>query len=212
MRPTTRLTAGALAAGLLLTTAAGTFAAKGTKAPGTVTFAAGQVSNLAPAGFTLTSTRKASATAAPTTQTLQVVVDAKTKERARKGTTGALVNGEYAVVVGRVTATGLTARVIVYSSTAFKGNRAGRRVLAALRHRAAGTVTAASATSVTIQTKNGKSRIFGIMAGTRFLVNGKAQQTVQTLTIGQTIVVRFARDKTTKTFVARAINIRSTTP
>jgi hypothetical protein len=216
-----RLTAGVLAGSLLLGGVSGAFAAKAKQTPGRFGFAAGQVSNLSSTGFTLTRTTKGTATTAAVTKTLPVTLATNVKVTARKGTTGALTNGEYALVIGKKSTAGIVAQRVVYSSTKFNANRQGRiavarHTIAVLSvHRVAGTVTGFSPatgtlTSLTIQTKAGKTVTFSITSATRFAVKGQLQTAAPAFTTSNTVVVRYVRNKTTKTLVARSINIRTT--
>lgn len=206
-----RLVPGILAGALLLPGGSGILAASA-KAQPRAAFVYGQVSNLSTDGtsFTLTWTPKAAQGATATPTTVQVLVTTATKEKPRKGTTGALVPGDYALVVGTQSQAGLTARRILYSATAFNG----RAIIARLAvHRAVGTVSATTAASaaapatVTIVTKVNKSLTFTITATTKFRVNKTLQSAAPTFTQGERIIVRFRRDAKTKTLVAVAIAI-----
>ena len=120
---THRLGAGLLAGVVLVGGTTGALAAKGTKVHANRAVATGLVSNLSATGFTLTRTTKATATTAAAIKTTQVALNATVKERATKGTTGALANGEYALVVGQKTTAGITAKRVVFS-TECKGSPA----------------------------------------------------------------------------------------
>jgi hypothetical protein len=205
---------GLVAGSLLFGTASAAFAAKTAnpaKAAGAHrAFAAGVVSNVSATGFTLTTTPKAATSttrATPVAKVFQVTLGANAKERALKGTTGALVNGDYALVVGSRAKTAFTAGRVLYSATAFKAGA----LLNRLRHpRAAGTVaTGTTATSLVITTKGGKTLTFTITATTKFRVGKTPQATAPTLTVGQNVVVRYTRDATTKTLVAKAIGVKA---
>src|SRR5207245_2853514 len=82
-----------------------------------------------------------------------------------------------------------------------------------LSHRVAGTVTASSLTSLSIQTRAGKTFIFTINAQTKFRVNKQAQATAPTFTTGERVIVVFTSVKTattgaatsTPTLVARGV-------
>jgi hypothetical protein len=127
---------------------------------------------------------------------------------ARKGTTGMLADADYVVVAGTRSATGITARRILYSSTRFRAGRIIQRLRARVVHRVAGNVSAFTTTSLAIQTKAGKTFIFTVDAATK--VNGQVAQ-------GERVVVRFVRIKPAATtaaaapavtLVARAIMVR----
>lgn len=199
-----RLVPGIVAGSLLLGGASGALAAKG-KRQGRVVSLIGQVSNLSTTGFTLTAAPRKAAAGATTTaapKTFQVILGATTKEKALRGTTGTLTNGEYALVVGRRSKAGVTARRVLFSTTA----RDLRRIL----HVAIGTIAAGTtSTSLVITTRKGKSVTFAITPATKFRV-GKATQTVApALTAGQKVAVRFGRVKGSTALVARAIRIRA---
>lgn len=229
MRHTHRLIPGLLAGSLLIGGASGVFAAQGkahTKAR--VGFATGQVSNLSATGFTLTRAPKV-AKAGVTPKTFQVSLgatgpstgNASAKEHARKGTTGALANGEFAFVVGQKTATGVTAQRVVYSAKRFNvrrliaqvrahrlANRLAKRLARrSLRHNfVRGTVNASStAGTLSITTKKGKTFTFAIGTTTKYRVNKQLSTTPLTFTTGEKVVVRFARNGKSHTMTARAI-------
>jgi hypothetical protein len=155
----------------------------------------GQVSNLTTNGFTLTRTVKAKTTGATSPVQTQVTVTATTKEQARKGTTGALANGEYALVAGVKSKGAVTATRVLYSVKPFR---------VALSHRVAGAVTQSSPTSLTIQTRAGATYTFTINAQTKFRVNKQTQTTAPTFTTGERVVVVFIRAKATGTAGAAA--------
>lgn len=200
-----RLVPGLLAGSLLAGGATGVFAKQGKSA---THFAAvyGQVSNLSSTTFSLTSRpKKANTTAAP--KVVQVILNAATKENARKGTTGALANGEYVFVAGAKSAAGITALRVVYSSTAFHARRLILRSKALhLRvRRAAGTVSATTSTSLSITTARGKTLVFAITAQTKYRVNKQLTTTAPTFTSGEKVRVRFVHNATTKSLTARTV-------
>lgn len=194
-----------LAGSLALSGAATTFAAKAHTAPTSVGFAYGQVSNLSATGFTLTRTPKNGGAAT----VVQVTVTNTTKERARKGTTGALSNQEYAMAIGPRSTAGITARRVLFSSKPFN---AARLAAFLVSHRVAGTVTGSTGTTISIQTKNGRAYTFNLVTATRFRVAGKLQAIAPAFTVGERVVVLFTRDRTTNALVARAVGIRATQP
>lgn len=213
MKLTHRLVPGLVAGTLLLGTTTGVFAAK-TPAP-RLGVVAGQVSNLSATGFVLTaSARKVAAgTAAPAASTFQVAIAATTKEIARKGTTGTLQNGDYAVVVGARSATAVAARRILFSTTPFKGKTiraVAQKVVAARVYRAAGTVApTTTASTLVITTKAGKTLTFSITSATKFRVNKQLVATAPVLIAGQRVIVLYSHDKTTTTTLdARAVKVR----
>lgn len=203
-----RLGAGLLAGTILLGGATGALAAKGTKVHAKAhahrATAAGQVSNLSATGFTLTRTTKAKATTAATVKTTQVTLDATVKERAAKRTTGALTNGEYALVVGQKTAAGITAKRVMYAADAKGLRHAIRR----LSHSRAGAVSASTPTSITITTKAGKALTFTLTGTTTFRLGKQLATTAPTFTTGERVRIVYKRDKATKSLVALAIGVR----
>jgi hypothetical protein len=199
----TRLGAGLLAGTVLLGGATGALAAKGTKVHANRARAAGQVSNLTATGFTLTRTTKATATTAAAVKTAQVTLDATVKERATKGTTGALANGEYAFVIGQKTAAGITAMRVVYAADA----QGLRHAIRLLTHFRSGAVSASTATSITLTTKAGKSLTFTLTGVTKFRVGKQLSTTALTFTTGEKVRVMFKRDKATKSLVALTIGV-----
>lgn len=220
MRYTQRLIPGVLAGSLLIGGASGVFAAQGkTPAKARLAFASGQVSNLAGASFTLTRAPKTTtATVAP--KTFQVTLGAKATEHARKGTTGALANGEFAFVVGQKSATGITAQRVLYSAKRFNVRRliaqvrarrlatriAQRLVRRSLRRNlVGGTVSTASPTSLSITTKKGKTFTFAIAGTTKYRVNKQLSTTAPTFTSGEKVRVRFARNAKAHTMTARVV-------
>ena len=200
MRFAPRFAIGALAGALLLGSSVlwvpGTSAAAARK-PATF---AGQVS--AVAGNTFTLTRTSAKTGK--TVTLTVTLAPGAKEHARRGTTGPLANGEFAVVVGsRASKGAITANRVLYSTTAFK-------VRHHARHIGHGTyvASASSAASLVIANKAGKQRTFTITPATSYRVAGKVVTTPPTLTNGEKVAVSFKRDKATKSLVALVISVR----
>jgi len=198
-----RLGAGLLAGIVLVGGTTGALAAKGTKIHANRASATGVVSNLSAAGFTLTRTAKATATTAATVKTTQVTLAATVKERAAKGTSGALANGEYALVTGQKTAAGITAQRVVYATRA-QGLRSAIRRLARVR---AGTVSATTPTSITITSKAGKTFTFTVTSTTTFRVNKQLTATAPTFTAGEKVRVVFKRDRVTKNLVALSIGV-----
>lgn len=193
-----RLVPGVLAGALLVGSASGAFAASNAVTHRAAAY--GQVSNLSASGFTLTRTpKKAGANATP--KVVQVSLSSTTKEKARKGTAGALANGEYAFVVGAKSASGIAATRVLFSSTAFKAHR----LLS--RHAAAGTVNSAAttSTSISITTPKGKTLAFAITAQTKYRVNKHLTTTAPAFTNGEKVRVRYSRDTTTKALTARVI-------
>ncbi len=198
-----RIGAGVLAGTILLAGAGSALAATGTTAKAHNGFVVGQVSNVSTTGFTVTRTTKATATTPATTRTVAVTLAPAAKERATKGTTGALANGEFALVVGQRTATAITAQRIVYSTT-LKSVRRAARLLA---RSAVGTINTASATTVTITTKRGVTRTFSLTPTTKYRVNKVVSTTMPAFVSGQKVRVVFKLDKTTKTLVALRVAI-----
>lgn len=218
MHLTRRLVPGLVAGSLLAGSVSGALAAKQHKA--SHAFVYGQVSNVSASSFTLAWTTKAKAGAAATQKSASVTLAAGAKEAARKGTTGPLTNGEYALVIGTKTASGITARRVVYSATAFNPKKmialARARAILAARHHVVGTVNGSQTTaaSLVITTKRGKTRTFSITAATKFFASGQQVATAPTLTNGETVGVFFKRDAATKTLMALRVNVRpgATTP
>jgi len=198
-----------LAGALLVGGGSSVLAAKG-KATTPHAFAYGKVSNLSAGGFTLTRIPKkaASTTAA---KVVQVTLSGTTKEKARKGTTGALSNGEWAFVVGAKATTGISANRVVYSVKAFNAHRMSLRIRAQrihrllLRHAAVGKVSATSSTSLSITTAKGKTLTFAITSQTKYRVNKQLATTVPSFTKGEKVRVRFVSNATTKSLTARVI-------
>jgi hypothetical protein len=198
MRTTPRFAAG-IAAGLLLLGSATQWvpgASAASAAPRSMA-AAGLVSNLSPTSFTLTRTLQHPRANGSTTVVVQVSTTPTTKEIARKGTTGALANGDYAFVGGLRTGSTLSARRVLYAATPFTVHR----------HRVIGTVSASSATFLTVQTRNGKSVTFEINGQTHYRVNKQLQSAAPQLTTGERVAVRFRLDKATKGLLARVIAV-----
>jgi hypothetical protein len=194
-----RFIPGVLAGAMLLGSTAGVFAAKNS-ANGQRAYAYGQVSNLSTSSFTLTWTpKKAGQAAAP--KSVQVLLTSTTKEKARKGTTGALANGEYALVIGSKSASGISARGILYSTTPFRH----------FRNVVAGTVnlSASTPTSLVITTKAGKTLTFAITSATKYRVNQQLVTSPPALTNGEKVRVHFKRDAATKSLIARVISVRT---
>jgi lysozyme family protein len=193
-----RLVPGLLSASLVLGSASGAFAAQG-KLVAHRAFAYGQVSNLSSAGFTLTQPAPAGSTAAP--KLIQVALSSTTSEKARKGTTGALTNGEYAFVAGTSGVSGIAAIRVLYSGTAFNPRHLLRH------HFAVGAVngTSTTSTSISITTAKGKMLTFAITPQTKYRVNKQLTTTAPTFTNGEKVRVLFARDAATKSYIARVI-------
>lgn len=216
MKATRYLAPSLLAGSLLVGGASSTFAAQKTGvAPRALAY--GQVSNLTTTGFTLTRTsKKVGSVTAPTV--VQVALSSMTKEKARKGTTGALTSGEYAFVVGAKGATGVAANRVLYSTTAFnarpliqriKAQRLAHRIARRLLrpHLAAGLVnaTATTSTSISITTAKGKTLVFGITPQTKYRVNKVLSTTAPTFSNGEKVRVRFTRTAATTGRTARVI-------
>lgn len=209
-----------LVAGSLLLGSASAFAAKTpAKARAHVVVAAGQVSGLGAAnaaGFTLTWTPKKVGAAA---KTWQISTAAATKEIAAKGTTGSLQNGEYAIVIGTKTASGITARSVRFSVHAFKGRlvaivraRVRLAALTAARVRVArGTVNAtqtAGTLSITVTGKKAtRSVTFTVTPTTKYFTGKTLSASPLNLTAGEKVAVRFHRNRTTKALDALAIRV-----
>lgn len=198
-----RLGAGLLAGVAVVGGTTGALAAKGTNAHANRTVVAGLVSNLSAAGFTLTRTTKATATTAATVKLTQVTLNGTVKERATKGTSGGLSNGEYALVIGQKTTAGVTATRVVYATTA-KGLRHAMRRLTRVR---AGTVSAATPTSVTITTRAGKTLTFRLTSTTTFRVKKQRTTIPPVFTTGEKVRVHFRRDRVTKSLIALVIGV-----
>lgn len=202
-----------LAGSLLAGSASGVFAAhkKGMHRHA-VAFAYGQVSNLSAAGFTLTKNPKKALAGTPA-KVVQVGLSGTTKEKARKGTSGTLANGEYVLVTGPRSSAGISAKRVLYSSKAFNGRRMIRRARAERilrmlrRHVVAGTVnsTGTTSSSLAITTRKGKTLTFAITAQTAFRVNKQRTTTAPTFTSGERVRVLFSRSRTTHTRTARLI-------
>jgi hypothetical protein len=195
MHLTHRIAAGLVAGSMLFGGAAGVMAAGNGKAVKAIAaprvgVAYGQVSNLLATGFTLTRTVKSRTTGTTTQVQTQVTIIATTKEQARRGTTGALANGDYALVAGVKTKGAVTATRVLYSIKPFRH---------ALTHRVAGSVVTSSATSLTIQTRAGATYTFTINAQTKFRVNKVTQTAAPTFTTGERVIVVFIRAKATGT-------------
>lgn len=198
-----RTASGLLAGALLLSTASGVFAASGQGKPH-LAVAVGQVTGLTGTAFTLSRTNKKT----NATTTFAVTTGTATKERALKGTTGALADGEYAVVVGVESQQGaITANQVVYSTTAKPLARVAklarlrvaiRRYQLALWRRAAGTVQSYTpGATLSITNKNGKTLTFAISSTTRYRVDG--QKAGAPASLSGTVRVIFKRDATVKT-------------
>lgn len=203
MRMTHRFIPGLLAGSLLAGGASGALAAKNHPASVGLARAAGQVSNLSATGFTLTETpRKATQGTTAAVKTVQINLTAATRETAVVGTTGALANGEYVVVAGQKTATGITARRVLYSVKPI--HRAHNRVT--------GTVQGSTATTLTVQTRKGKLVTFTLTAQTRYRAGAQALQAVPAFTAGERVAVSFKRDKATKVVTAVAVVVLPAKP
>jgi hypothetical protein len=201
IRPRSALIAAVLGGSLLASGAASTFAASA-HAQNHRARAYGQV-HLVPGGFILT--LKHPRADGATTVTVQVPTNPAPKEIARKGTTVPLDEGDYALVVGTKSTTGLVASRVLYSDAPFKVHRS----------RAIGTVTAitlngSTLTSITIQTKKGKSLDFEITAQTHYRVNKQLQSAAPTFAQGERVAIRFTIDKATKHRLALVISVRPT--
>ncbi len=183
-----RVASGVLAGTLLLTGVSSAFAASGLLARTHPAVAVGQVSNLSTSGFTLTRLNKKTNASV----VVNVTVSATTRERALKGTAGALANGEYAAAVGVKSSDGsITATRVVYSSKPLPVRRAVQRVRNHLLRAVGGTVATSSASSISVTTKKGKTYTFNITAQTKFRVSGKAVTTAPSFTQGEHVFVVF---------------------
>lgn len=218
MKRTRYLVPSLLAGSLIMGGASGVFAAQH-KVATPRAFAYGQVSSLSSAGFTLTRTPK-KAGSATSSIVVQVALSSMTKEKTRKGTTGALTNSEYAFVVGGKGTSGISAKRVLYSSKPFNAHRlilrmraqrlAHRSARHLLRsHRAFGLVngTATTSTSISITTAKGKTLVFAITPQTKYRANRILMATAPTFTNGEKVRVRFARDTATKSRTARVITV-----
>lgn len=215
MRITHRLLPGIVAGSLLLGSASGALAAT-TKAKPKArwTSLAGQVSNLSGSTFTLTLNPRAAA-AGKTVKTVQVTLAATAKQQARTGTTGALANNDYAIVVGARTATSVMANRVFYSATAFPaarvvaGIRARHTLYVLSHHIVRGTVASSTATTLSVAVSATKTRTFQLTSTTNFRANGQVSHTAPIFTTGEKVVVVFTVDKTTKQAVATAVGVRA---
>lgn len=222
MRIAHRVLPGLVAGSLLLGGASGVFAANaGVKAPRAhLAVVSGQVSNVQSSAFTVTFTPKKTGVAP---KIFQVTTTATTKHLALKGTTGALTNGEYAIVIGAKTTTGVTARTVRYSVTPFKARQVRilrlRLELAALTAMKARTVRgtvnatqpAAGVLAITVTTKKGAvTRSFTISPTTKYFVGKTPATSAPAFTSGEKVAIHFKRDKTTKALDALAIRVLAT--
>jgi hypothetical protein len=198
---TTKIVPAAVAGLLLLGGASGVFAAKGKAFHVKRAAIAGQVSNVSATGFTLSWTPKQGKNgAAPVARTVQVATTASTVEKARKGTTGTLANGDFAAVLGTRAKRTVTAKRVLFATTQFKLRR----------HAVIGTVAAGtSATSLVITTRAGKTRTLAITATTKYFQGKTVATAPLALTTGEKVLVRFGRDATVKKQIdALAIRVR----
>jgi hypothetical protein len=213
MRIAHRLVPGLVAGSLLLGGASGALAANATPKAHWIAVG-GQISALSGNTFTLTLNPKAALTG-KTARTVQVILAATTKEQPRVGTTAALANGDYAVVIGTGTQTAVTATRTVYSATTFPVARVvsllrAQHTIAVLsRHTVRGTVQSATTTNLTITTKAGKTLTFQFAATTNFRANGQVSHTAPTFSSGQKVTIVYTVDKTTKQAVASAVAIQA---
>lgn len=213
MRFAHRLVPGLVAGSLLLGGASGALAANATPKAHWIAVG-GQISALSGNTFTLTLNPKA-ALAGKTARTVQVTLAANAKEQARVGTTAALANGDYAVVVGTGTQSAVTATRTIFSATTFPVGRVVRllraqHTIAVLsRHTVRGTVQSSTATNLTITTKAGKTLTFEFTTATNFRANGQVSHTAPAFTSGQQVTVVYTVDKTTKQAVAAAVAIQA---
>jgi hypothetical protein len=213
MRIAHRLMPGLLGGSLLLGGASGALAANATPKPHWIAVG-GQISALSGTTFTLTLNPKA-ALAGKTAKTVQVTLAATTKQQPRVGTTAALANGDYAVVVGTGTQTAVTATRTIFSATSFPVARVvsllrAQHTIAVLsRHTVRGTVQAGTATNLTITTKAGKTLTFQLTATTNFRANGQVTHTVPAFTSGQAVTIVYTVDKATKQAMAAAVTIQA---
>lgn len=225
MQLTHRIAPGLVGGALLLSSVSGAFAAQAPTTPVRLVVVAGQVSGLPAAsasGFTLTWTPK-KAGAAP--KTWQILTTPTTREVPVRGTTGALQNGEYALVVGTSATAGVTARSIRYSVTPFTARqvaivrlRVRLAVLTAARaHTVRGTLNLLQSTSsnlsVTVTTKAGtKIVMFAITPATKFRIGtAAATATAPVFTNGEKVVVRYKRDAATKALDALVVRVPAAT-
>ena len=210
MHLTHRVAAGVLAASLVASGATSVFAKThgNAKKAGNRAAAYGQVSGLSTSGFTLTTiarTTKSGKTVAA--RAITVATTATTRITPRKGQTGALANGDYAVVLGSRTGTSIAAARVVFSTQAFQ--RAAKEALAHRVRRAAGTVTSSTGTSLTIQTRAGKALSFVLTGRTHFRVDGTKATSAPTLTAGEKVRVRFTVKRADRSRVARLVVVRT---
>jgi hypothetical protein len=102
---------------------------------------------------------------------------------------------------------------VIYSARPFRAAKLAAVIRARFVHRAAGTVvtsaasTAGTLSSLTIQTRAGKSLTFTITTSTRFRVGGQLVTTAPTFTAGEKVRVAYVKDTATSTLVARAIGV-----
>lgn len=228
MRLIHRLVPGFVAGSLLLGSAAGAFAAGAKTNPKASprVLAAGQVSNLSagtPVTFTLTWT-PAKAGATPTTY--QVTTTTTTKQTPVKGTSAPLQNGEYAIVIGTRTATGIAADTIRFSTKAFKAREVAilrlrlrlAELTAARAHTVRGTVdatytVAGTQLAVDVITKTGtKTMTFALSSATKYRVGkAAATSTVPAFTAHEKVAVRFKMNATRTAYDALLVTVPATT-
>jgi hypothetical protein len=195
-----RLVPGLVAGSLVLGAASGVFAAKAPRVHTAVAF--GQVSNLSTAGFTLTRTPKSG-----TPVTVNVTLAATTKEKALKGTTGALADGEYAAVIGPKSTAGIAANRVAFSVKPGPARRVAVRLNRHLLRRAAGTVSQTGTGTFSITTAKNKTVTFTVTTTTR-VVASKKVTTTPSIATGERVVVFFRRDAKTKTLTAVRVSVR----
>jgi hypothetical protein len=205
MHPTRIVVPGLLAGSLLLGGTSGVFAAKAHKAAHRAALV-GQVSNLSTSGFTLSWTPSKGAHAG-VTKTVSVAVSATTKERGLKGAT-ALADGNYAYVAGTRAKGTVTAKRVVFSTTALTK----RQILALRGLRVRGTVVSSTPTELVVTVgKKGKTLTITLDSATKYRVSGQVSTTAPTFTAGERVVVRVVREKGatkgTKTYIAKAVSV-----
>jgi hypothetical protein len=164
----------------------------------------GQIANPASSGFTLTWTPKAGKSAG-VARSLSVVTSPTTKERAAGGAT-AVAAGEYAFVVGTRSKGTVTARRVVFSTSAFTARQ--RAALRGVLVR--GTVVSSAGDQLTVSVgKNARTVTFTLTGATKYRVSREVSTTAPTFTAGQKVIIAFTRAKGTtagtKTFVATRV-------
>jgi len=213
MRIVHRLVPGLLAGSLLLGGASGVFAAKAKANHFAV--ATGQVQSINGTSVLVTLNPGAVAKKGAAAKQITVTLSATVKERGVAGGTGGLVANDYAAFVGIRSATTFTANRVIYSTKPAAVHRAALRARALHTltvlsiHQVRGTYQGLNGTALSIQTKAGKTLSFQIATTTRYFVNGQLVTAAPTFTAGQSLLVRFKTDKTTKTRTAVAIRVKA---